>query len=163
MLVNVLPAVHLVACVGVAAYVHGPQTDRPLAVQRFGYPSFAPFAEVMHYDHNQQADVPSFANGAAKLCTDDADTLCVVSGMHQFRFARPPHGATNVLTPPPYYWNGELLTGQQNSSGHMYKRNRYYDPTTGQFLGPNTTASIGPSDTARRSRSREPSGASRVR
>ncbi len=51
-----------------------------------------------------------------------------------------------VLWPKPYWgsyfkggdpaagdWAGSLIRGQQDISGLMYRRNRYYDPITGQF------------------------------
>jgi RHS repeat-associated protein len=35
-----------------------------------------------------------------------------------------------------HYWFGSLAVGMRDASGQMYKRNRYYDPVTGQFTQP---------------------------
>ena len=35
--------------------------------------------------------------------------------------------------PPRGDWIGSLVTGQQDATGLMYRRNRYYNPATGQF------------------------------
>ena len=33
-------------------------------------------------------------------------------------------------------WVGSLIPGMQDASGLLYKRNRYYNPQTGQFTQP---------------------------
>ncbi len=35
-----------------------------------------------------------------------------------------------------HYWRGSLADGMRDASGQIYKRNRYYDPQTGQFTQP---------------------------
>jgi RHS repeat-associated protein len=50
-----------------------------------------------------------------------------------------PAGDATVFGEPPAFrngppsWYGSLITGMTDGSGYQYKRNRYYDPTTGQF------------------------------
>ncbi|MCA1790185.1 MAG: RHS repeat-associated core domain-containing protein, partial [Thioalkalivibrio sp.] len=40
------------------------------------------------------------------------------------------------LTGYQHYWYGSLSVGMRDASGQMYRRNRYYNPQTGQFTQP---------------------------
>ena len=42
-----------------------------------------------------------------------------------------------MVTPPDTEnWRGSLVDGMRDATGQMYRRNRYYDPQTGQFTQP---------------------------
>ncbi|HEX2080826.1 MAG TPA: RHS repeat-associated core domain-containing protein [Longimicrobium sp.] len=39
----------------------------------------------------------------------------------------------NPARPIPEHWHGSLLTEKRDGSGLLYRRNRYYDPSTSRF------------------------------
>src|SRR5439155_22541718 len=98
---------------------------------------------MLHADWRGTIDRASFDNGASTRCkkkTDgtDSTTLCVnpdpAASLLGAYFADPTEDldANNNLHQPTV-WFGNLITQQRDASGLFYKRNRYYDPSSGQF------------------------------
>jgi RHS repeat-associated protein len=101
------------------SYTHGGGIDRPLALHKEGWQSILP-----HENWRGQF---------AGTCVPDATVPC---GTPQW-----PGWQTNAYhygTTPPQNeaWHGSLVDDMRDATGQMYKRNRYYDPQTGQFTQP---------------------------
>ncbi len=103
---------------GIVTYVHGPGIDQPLALEK-----------------NHQTLIIPHANyqGTYVTATDiDGDK-------DDFNIRFPGEGLNAFLDPSTAsstskgVWAGSLIQGQADQSGLLYRRNRYYDPLTGQF------------------------------
>jgi len=105
---------------GMVSYTHGGGIDRPLALHKEGYRSLVP-----HETWRGQ-----FSDGT-----------CVVNGGAECGVVPWPGWRTTayhaMVTPPETEnWRGGLVDGMRDATGQMYRRNRYYDPQTGQFTQP---------------------------
>ncbi len=138
--VDDLPAVHPNfdpnTMVGRVLYTYGLSLDQPVEVIRMGYgrldPSFSTWAPIK---------VTPLWNlrGEAELAylDDGRDTLSQqASGGTQhtltaWRMDGNAYGEGQLDRYRP--WFGTLLTQKQDETGTFYRRNRYYDPTTGRF------------------------------
>ena len=101
---------------GVVTYTHGKVIDQPLAVMKDG--------GVIHPLTNARG-VISHGTCPETACSQlsiwfPAGSALLYGG-----------GATRPTGPPS--WNGSLIEDQQDGSGYQYRRNRYYDPSTGRF------------------------------
>jgi RHS repeat-associated protein len=105
---------------GRVSYTHGGGIDRPLALHKEGQGSLVP-----HDNWRGQ-----FASG----------TCIAVNGVGCGTVAWPgwQTNAYHAMTAPPTSenWRGSLVDGMRDATGQMYRRNRYYDPGTGQFTQP---------------------------
>jgi uncharacterized protein RhaS with RHS repeats len=113
---------------GVVGYTHAGGIDQPLRVIRQHHPAGLTTL-VPHANYR----------GVYRAGTRRDGTLHVCEGTG---------GCVNVLWPAPirgaYHqgdatggdWVGSLIPGMQDASGLLYKRNRYYNPQTGQFTQP---------------------------
>ncbi|HEX6808559.1 MAG TPA: RHS repeat-associated core domain-containing protein [Gemmatimonadaceae bacterium] len=63
--------------------------------------------------------------GACPTTACSGSTIEFPQGMASSYGAHPPQAPTS--------WWGSIITGNQDGSGYQYRRNRYYDPTTGRF------------------------------
>jgi RHS repeat-associated protein len=113
---------------GRTGYVHGPGIDAPLAIMRKDFQSSAairinPFANWRgQYERGN-------ASGGWPLCTGSNGPNCI-------SVAWPAPQARTFLDGVPAEagdWVGSLIKDQRDASGLLYRRNRYYDPSTGQF------------------------------
>ncbi|WP_420125624.1 RHS repeat-associated core domain-containing protein [Longimicrobium sp.] len=111
---------------GRVGYTHAAGIDAPLSVIRTGHVS-GNVTLIPHSDYRGAYHAASTSNGGIYNCEPNDPCLY-------------------VLWPKPYWgsyfkggdpaagdWAGSLIRGQQDISGLMYRRNRYYDPMTGQF------------------------------
>ncbi|WP_420125620.1 RHS repeat-associated core domain-containing protein [Longimicrobium sp.] len=111
---------------GRVGYTHAAGIDAPLSVIRTGHVS-GNVTLIPHSDYRGAYHAASTSNGGIYNCGPNDPCLY-------------------VLWPKPYWgsyfkggdpaagdWAGSLIRGQQDISGLMYRRNRYYDPMTGQF------------------------------
>lgn len=101
---------------GVIGYVHGYGIDEPLSLDKGNQTIVLPFADWRgHFDGG--------------LC---GTTKCTTE---QIKFPqRTLFGAANsVANLPAPSWFGSLIEGQEDASGYLYRRNRYFDPATGRF------------------------------
>ncbi|HYW10013.1 MAG TPA: hypothetical protein VE913_23810, partial [Longimicrobium sp.] len=126
---------------GRVAYTHGLGTDRPLGVIRLGYGDLlnqsgqvvghrtvVPFGLVPLWSARGQPDLGVFDDGATAKCEGASTTArCVSVGWagNWFAYARP--------RLRPMFWHGTLLDDKRDAAGTHYRRNRYYDPSTGRF------------------------------
>lgn len=100
---------------GVIGYVHAGGIDQPLALGKNGT------TVLLATDWRGRFD--------AGLC---GTSLCPST---QIKFpAKSLFGAANYIgTAPAPSWYGSLIEGQEDASGYLYRRNRYFDPSTGRF------------------------------
>ena len=100
---------------GVVGYLHAGGIDQPLALWKSGEPVLFPIADYRG----------SFIIGT-----------CPTATCNQAYF---PQGLFTSFGDPPAYhygppfWHGSLTQGSMDASGYQYKRNRYYDPSSGRF------------------------------
>lgn len=124
---------------GRITYTHGPGIDAPLSLAR-EYFSLAgsaegKFAAILHGNWRGLADIATFPDGTVRRC-DSGGTNCTdlrsafdwpATNFNLFYRRR----VVSQTTPP--NWIGSLVSNKRDASGQLYMRNRYYDPTTGQF------------------------------
>ena len=110
---------------GKVGYVHAGSIDKPI---------FTMDGRVAHYNWRGLPEASSWTNGANADCTLIGDgSPCTkvnwpgATGVY-FRGAPAPGGGG-----PLPQWVGTLLANGGGSSGMLYRRNRFYDPATGQF------------------------------
>ncbi|MBI2795524.1 MAG: RHS repeat-associated core domain-containing protein, partial [Gemmatimonadetes bacterium] len=109
-----------------------------------GYPTNATFTGSVGYTHAGGVDTPLDLFKGTDIVLPYADyrgqfdkgtcpgTAC--SNAYYF----PGNGSSAFEEPPtpangPPSWYGELITGMADGSGYQYKRNRYFNPSSGQF------------------------------
>ncbi|MBI2796923.1 MAG: RHS repeat-associated core domain-containing protein, partial [Gemmatimonadetes bacterium] len=109
-----------------------------------GYPTNATFTGGVGYTHAGGIDTPLDLFKGTDIVLPYADyrgqfdkgtcpgTAC--SNAYYF----PGNGSSAFEEPPtpangPPSWYGELITGMADGSGYQYKRNRYFNPPSGQF------------------------------
>jgi RHS repeat-associated protein len=73
------------------------------------------------------AGVASSQCGQTRRVLPDGSTRCVLLDWPDGNF---PYNPVPLI---PQYWHGTLLAEKRDSSGLLYRRNRYYDPTAGRF------------------------------
>jgi RHS repeat-associated protein len=126
-----LPAGGAYNAYGRVLYLHGGGIDAPLAVTRLGLNNQpAAVTTVPHADWTGDYVNGTLLNGTAQsTCTGTSGCPVVLW----------PGGRTTTdgvpvwAAPATSGWWGSLLQGQADASGLRYQRNRFYDPSTGQF------------------------------
>jgi RHS repeat-associated protein len=122
---------------GQVAYAYGPGVDQPLSIVRSNYtdkdwngnnPTRWPeFALIPHRPAHPGAISGTFGSGATAWCI--ASDHCVVLDWPTNRF--PYKSVSDVYGQG--FWHGSHLTDKRDMNGLYYRRNRYYDPSTGRF------------------------------
>ncbi|MEK9502035.1 RHS repeat-associated core domain-containing protein [Gaopeijia maritima] len=113
---------------GRVAYVHGPEIDAPLAVYRAQFLGSSTVRVLPRANWRGQYEGGVFSGGWPE-CTGSNGPNCIYVDwpaplMHTYLDGqRRPQGD----------WMGSLLQDQRDASGLLFRRNRYYDPATGQF------------------------------
>jgi RHS repeat-associated protein len=111
---------------GRVGYTHAAGIDAPLSVIRTGHVS-GNVTLIPHSDYRGAYHAASTSSGGMYNCGPNDPCLYVVWPKSfwgsYFKGGHPAAGD----------WAGSLIRGQQDISGLMYRRNRYYDPMTGQF------------------------------
>lgn len=130
---------------GRVGYTNGPALDHPLGLLRIGYGkdygdgagfiSFGPIAMSIHFNWRGLSDLVIMQNGAAKRCLKyvaggSQRTRCLEAqwaarGPFLYKQKHP-----NLYAPS---WVGSVALDGEDASGLMFRRNRFYDPTTGRF------------------------------
>jgi RHS repeat-associated protein len=108
---------------GRVGYVHGPGIDAPLGVMRMDH-SLGSFFMAPHANARGQ-----YLRGT-KLNGSD----CGLSGCGTIDWPAPKvRMFLDGVHRPLYDWMGSLIQDHRDQSGLLYRRNRYYDPNSGQF------------------------------
>ena len=111
---------------GRVAYTHAAGIDAPLSVIRRGGP-YGDVTLIPHSDYRGAYHAGSLPSGAAYNCMPTQPCLYVVWPKKYWG------SYWDGGDPANGDWAGSLIRGNQDVSGLMYRRNRYYDPATGQF------------------------------
>jgi RHS repeat-associated protein len=109
---------------GTVGYTHGGGLDRPLVITKDGQ-SILP-----HQNWRGQFSRGTYADGAASDCAPGQTTNCQRIPWPGWRTTA---WHAEVKEPTISVWFGGLVDDMRDASGQMYRRNRYYDPATGQF------------------------------
>ncbi len=103
---------------GKVRYMQTGAIDAPIAVWKDGA------ARVLH--RNWRGNVA----GATFVATGLLDNTTVWPAAYTDEWLRPD---ANQTLPTPNRWLGSLVVDQRDATGTLYRRNRYYDPTSGRF------------------------------
>jgi RHS repeat-associated protein len=126
---------------GRVLYVNGTGVDHPLGIIRFAYEEFndgskprytpGPFLTVPHYTWRGAAEFATYADGSGRMCQTGSTLNCLQSAWPTEDAFQ---GRRFSIAWPEWSWLGTSLEGKTEAgSGLQYKRNRYYDPSTGRF------------------------------
>jgi YD repeat-containing protein len=113
---------------GRVSYLHGPGIDQPLALYRRDFLTSGTIRVRPRTDWRGQYEGGLFSGGWPE-CTGTNGPNCVFTDwpsldMHTYLDGQPR---------PLADWMGSLIQDQRDQSGLLFRRNRYYDPATGQF------------------------------
>ncbi|HEX2077899.1 MAG TPA: RNase A-like domain-containing protein, partial [Longimicrobium sp.] len=126
---------------GRVLYVHGLSLDYPLALVRMGYGdrldtanvdrgyrAVEPYVIVPHWNSRGQAVLGTYDDGGWRRCQ-------WLSGYKRCNFLQWPEMWAGYARPDmrENAWHGTLITDKADGSGLSYRRNRYYDPSSGRF------------------------------
>ncbi|HEX2076342.1 MAG TPA: RHS repeat-associated core domain-containing protein, partial [Longimicrobium sp.] len=126
---------------GRVLYVHGVSLDHPLALVRMGYGdrldtanvdrgyrAVEPYVIVPHWNSRGQAVLGTYDDGGWRRCV-------WLNGYKRCNFLQWPEMWAGYARPDmrENAWHGTLLADKGDGSGLSYRRNRYYDPTSGRF------------------------------
>lgn len=103
---------------GLVSYVHGGETDRPLAILKNGQHDVLPFTDW--------TNSYTFGGCPTTFC---GDTDVIFPAKVNNVFGAP---IDQTLHPANYY--GSIINGMADGSGYVYQRNRYLDPASGKFI-----------------------------
>jgi RHS repeat-associated protein len=109
------------------SYSHAGFIDRPLVITKYGV-SILP-----HQNWRGEFSSGTRPDGTRSDCPPGVTTGCVAVRWPGYRTTAWHH---DVKEPDIRAWWGGLVDGMRDASGQQYKRNRYYDPATGQFTQP---------------------------
>jgi RHS repeat-associated protein len=112
---------------GTVSYSHAGGIDRPLVITKDGV-SILP-----HQNWRGEFSSGTRPDGARSDCAPGVTTSCIAVRWPGYRTTAWHHDAKE---PDIRTWWGGLVDGMRDASGQQYKRNRYYDPATGQFTQP---------------------------
>jgi len=111
-------------------YVNADGLDAPVGVWR-GTSSGTVGTMTPHVDWRGAYALGTWDDGSSNPCTGSAPKCSYIAwpalGMSAAR------GHPLDVTLPSGYWMGSLLSEATDGSGMQYKRNRYYDPSSGRF------------------------------
>jgi RHS repeat-associated protein len=123
---------------GRVAYAYGHGTDQPLSIVRMGYADLldangqlvgrwtaAPFSIFPLWSTRGQGDLGVFEDGALTRCVASLRCVRISWPGTWFDLVRPRVQRNS--------WHGSLLEDKEDATGTLYRRNRSYDPGTGQF------------------------------
>jgi RHS repeat-associated protein len=112
---------------GQVSYFHAGGIDRPLLITKAGVESVVPRDTWRGQFHAGTSPV----NGAVRDCTYGGQSGCLLIDWPGWKTTA--SHAWGESVPDIQVWYGGLVDGMRDASGQMYMRNRYYDPSTGQF------------------------------
>ena len=114
---------------GYVTYVHGTEIDRPLGVIDS---RVSGGLRVPHPTWRGMYESSSTAAGAGADCSL-TNQSCMLVGWNATGSLYKLDSRSDVNPGTVYNWVGGLLMDQQDATGLLYRRNRYYDPMSGRF------------------------------
>jgi RHS repeat-associated protein len=115
---------------GRVLYIHGLGTDQPIGLVRYNYSDnngtvdFSPQAVSLFWNTRGQLSLVACGTGEA-VCR--SGNVLMKMELPQFYFSIRRQTLRNDT------WQGSLLQDKEDATGTLYRRNRAYDPKTGQF------------------------------
>ncbi|HEY0025310.1 MAG TPA: PA14 domain-containing protein [Longimicrobium sp.] len=126
--------------VGRVLLTHGPGMDQPLSVIRMHYVAdevldWPNFAVIPIWNTQGRAPYVMFSDGQRTLAHPAHPNIKLGTWWLLAKEAYGPANNAEVTSPSGYdqVWLGSVMEDQQDASGLLYRRNRYYDPATGRF------------------------------
>jgi RHS repeat-associated protein len=121
---------------GRVVYTHGGGIDQPLEIVRLDHTS--PVIAVPHADWRGSFFMVTFDSASHAICGPVIEYASSDGGCAQIDLLYKATAFLDASCPAcadagPRSWWGNQLTGQQDASGLLYRRNRYYDPKQGRF------------------------------
>lgn len=116
---------------GAVTYVHGLALDQPLAALGGGGAP-ANGVRVLNPDWRGLFESSVATTGASADCSmpyAGCTSIAWPSGRGVYTRPGPSESASSTS----FVWAGTLLTDQQDGTGQLFRRNRYYDPDAGRF------------------------------
>lgn len=123
---------------GRVAYAYGHGVDQPLSIVRMGYADLldangqyvgrwtaAPFSIFPLWTTRGQGDLGVFEDGGIQRCVATLRCVRISWPGTWFDLVRPRVQRNS--------WHGSLVEDKEDATGTLYRRNRSYDPATGQF------------------------------
>ena len=109
---------------GKAGYVHAGGIDKPLVTMD---------GRVPHYNWRGLAESSSWTDGTPADCALQAPNCTTIAwpASNGIYLTPPPSGSGGSGSTP--QWIGTVMADGAGSTGMLYRRNRFYDPGTGQF------------------------------
>jgi RHS repeat-associated protein len=127
---------------GRVLYVHGLAVDEPVAIVRYNYVDFL-FSSQNNHIAFPPTSFSLFWNALGKLgpvvCGSGQAECQATSGGRTVNMGMNVPSNWFVLDRPkldsimPRFFQGSLVADKQDASGVLFRRNRYYDPSTGRF------------------------------
>jgi RHS repeat-associated protein len=111
---------------GRVSYFHAGGIDRPLVIRKEGVATVIP-----HQNWRGQFARGTYPSGQVSDCGPGQTTGCTAIDWPGYRTTA--WHARSGDGPDIRTWFGGLVDDMRDASGQMYRRNRYYDPATGQF------------------------------
>jgi RHS repeat-associated protein len=129
--------------VGRVLLTHGPGIDQPLSVIRMNYGDtyagtshveWPTFTVIPIWNYRGRAPYVIFSNGGRTL-SHPAGQVQLGTVWRLAKEAYGPAANAEVTSNDGMHqvWLGSVMDDQQDASGLLYRRNRYYDPATGRF------------------------------
>jgi RHS repeat-associated protein len=112
---------------GVVEYINGPELDKPLAVIDVDQQ-----VHVLNpnWRGTFESSVTPMGGGAdCSLLQGSCQRVAWPAGQAVYQRPLPIENSFSL----PITWMGSLLTDQQDGTGHLFRRNRYFDPDAGRF------------------------------
>jgi RHS repeat-associated protein len=113
---------------GRVSYLHGPGIDQPLALYRRDFLTSGTIRVRPRANWRGQYEGGVFSGGWPE-CNGSNSPSCVFTDWP----AQKMHTYLDGQSRPLGDWLGSLVQDQREASGLLFRRNRYYDPATGQF------------------------------
>ncbi|MCG8470039.1 MAG: lipid II-degrading bacteriocin, partial [Gemmatimonadetes bacterium] len=124
---------------GRVAYTYGANgVDKPVAVHRYEYSdhpddgsmiTWPRTTNMLLWNFRGQVDNSRYSDGSTHVCDGPANpTRCIFEAWPPGMFAY-----NRVEYEQFGFWHGSVPRDKRDATGTHYRRNRYYDPNTGQF------------------------------
>lgn len=114
---------------GYVTYVHGTEIDRPLGVLDSRVSGGLRIPNPTWRGMYESSSTPSGAGADCSLSNQSCTLVGWNATSSLYRLDSP----SDVNAGVTYTWVGGLLMDQQDATGLLYRRNRYYDPVSGRF------------------------------
>jgi len=115
-------------------YVHGVEKDRPFATLDASLAATSSSTtRAVSWTLRGMAEASTLADGSAGDCSLGIGACTYIAWIDGKAIYSRPTPANTATGGYSYLWSGSLLQDQQDKSGQLFRRNRYYDAQSGRF------------------------------